>query len=59
MWLNGKITAKRTEEVGSESYFAVDIAITGVNQLGVTIAEGTATAYLPNPGHPVPLPVPH
>tara|TARA_Y100000590_G_scaffold468266_1_gene650418 strand:+ start:1177 stop:2325 length:1149 start_codon:yes stop_codon:yes gene_type:complete len=59
MWLNGKVTAKRTEEVGSESYFAVDIAITGVNQLGTTIAEGTATAYLPNPGHPVALPVPH
>jgi hypothetical protein len=59
MWLNGEVTQKRTEQVGSETYFAADVKISGVNQLGATVAEGTGTVYLPNPGHPVTLPIPH
>ena len=59
MWLNGEVTHKRTEQNGSETYFAVDVKITGNNQLGNPVAEGTGTVYLPNPGHPVILPIPH
>ena len=59
MWLNGEVAQKRTEQVGSETYYAVDIKLTGVNQLGETILDGSGTAYMPNPGHPVTLPIPH
>ena len=59
MWLNGEVAQKRTEQVGSETYYAIDVKLTGINQLGETILEGSGTAYLPNPGHPVTLPIPH
>ena len=59
MWLTGEATDKYKERIGGEQYYAVEIRIQGTNQLGETIVRGTATAYLPNPGHTVDLPLPH
>ena len=59
MWLSGEVTDKYKEKVGDEAYFAVDVQVHGTNQLGETIVRGNATAYLPSPGHPVTLPIPH
>ena len=59
MWLGGKVSDKYKERIGSESYFAVEVRINGVNQLGESVAVGRAVAYLQSPGHPVSLPIPH
>ena len=59
MWLRGAVSDKYKERIGSETYFAVEVRINGVNQLGDTVAVGKAVAYLPSPGHPVSLPIHH
>ena len=59
MWLSGEVDDTYEDEVGDEVYFAVRVRIQGTNQLGETVLQGTATAYLPEPGHPVKLPIPH
>ncbi len=57
MWLKGEVGDKFKEQVGKERYHAVDVRLTGTNQLGETVLRGNAIVYLPNPGHPVALPV--
>ncbi len=57
LWLNAEVTNKRNEKVGSADYFAVDLKITGKNQLGETQVDGTAVVYLPEKGFLVGLPV--
>lgn len=59
MWLTAEVVDKYKERVGGEMYHAVDVRVQGANQLGETLARGSATVYLPNPGHPVTLPIPH
>ena len=59
MWLRGRVSDKYKERVGGKTYFAVEVRISGVNQLGETVATGSAVAYLPSPGHTVTLPIPH
>ena len=59
MWLRGTVSDKYKERIGKETYFAVEVRISGVNQLGETVAVGKAVAYLPSPGHTVSLPIPH
>ena len=59
MWLKGEVADTYEEEVGDEVYFAVRTRIQGTNQLGETVLQGSATAYLPEPGHPVKLPISH
>ena len=59
LWLTAEVADKYKERVGEEMYHAVDLRLQGTNQLGQTILRGTATVYLPNPGHPVTLPIPH
>jgi hypothetical protein len=57
MWLTGEVTKKRTEEVGSGEYNAVEIRISGTNQLGETLVDGIAVVYLPEKGFLVGLPI--
>ncbi len=59
MWLKGTVSDKYKERVGGQTYFAVEVRINGVNQLGETVVIGKAVAYLPSPGHHVSLPIPH
>jgi hypothetical protein len=59
MWLSGEVTDKYKEKVGNEVYYAVAARLNGTNQLGETVAVGSAVVYLPSPGHPVALPIPH
>ena len=57
MWLTAEVTGKRTEQMDGAIYHAVDVRIHGANQLGETVVQGSATACLPEPGHPVELPI--
>ncbi len=59
MWLRGRVSDKYKERVLGRTYHAVEVRISGVNQLGQSVATGSAVAYLPSPGHPVALPIPH
>ncbi len=59
LWLTGEVSDKFRERVGGETYFAVKVRVNGVNQLGETVAAGDAVAYLPAPGRPPRLPIPH
>lgn len=59
IWLNGTVADKYKVREGGEMYHAVDVGLQGVNQLSEVVARGTATVYLPAPGHPVTLPIPH
>lgn len=58
LWLTGEVTDKYKERIGAATYYAVDVRLRGVNQLGETIVRGTAAVYLPNPGSPVEIPIP-
>jgi hypothetical protein len=58
MWLTGFVTRKYREAIGNELYHAVEVDITGTNQLQETVLTGTATVFLPEPGRSVTLPVP-
>ena len=57
MWLTGEVTKKHEEEVGSGEYNVVEIRLSGTNQLGETLVDGTAVAYLPEKGFLVGLPI--
>ena len=57
MWLSGEVVKKYKETVGSEEYHALDIRVSGHNQLGETLVDGTAVVYLPEKGFLVGLPV--
>ena len=57
MWLTGEVTKMHKEEVGTVGYNAVEIRISGTSQLGDTLVEGTAVAYLPEKGFLVGLPI--
>ena len=57
MWLTGEVVNKYKETVGSEEYHAVEVKISGYNQLGQTLVDGTAVVYLPEKGFLVGLPV--
>ena len=59
MWLRGEVTDKYRERIGDVTYFAVEVRINGTNQIGETVAVGSAVVYLPSPGHSVALPIPH
>jgi len=59
MWLSGEVTDKYKEKVSHEDYYAIDLQLHGTNQLGEAVAVGSATVYLPSPGHLVTLPIPH
>jgi hypothetical protein len=59
MWLTGDVIDKYKEKVGKELYHAAVVRIIGYNQLKETILRGRAVVYLPNPGYPVELPIPH
>ena len=56
---NAEIVNKYRDKVGDEDYDAVDIKIAAVNQVGENSAPSTATVYLPSPGEPITLPIPH
>ncbi len=57
MWLTGEVVKKYKEEVGTGEYYAVEVRLTGRNQLGQTLVDGTAVVYLPERGFLVGLPV--
>jgi hypothetical protein len=57
MRLSGEVTDKFSQQIGADTYNAVEISLNGVNQLGETVLSGSATVYLPNPGFPVELPI--
>jgi hypothetical protein len=59
MWLSGKVTDKYKETLGGQPYHAVRVNVVGVNQLDQTILDCSSLIYLPNPGSPVFLPIPH
>ncbi len=57
-WYMGTVKDKYKEKRGGILYGAVEIGIEVVNQLREMTASGTATVYLPSPGHEVALPIP-
>ena len=57
MRLGGTVADKFTQEIGGRQYNAVAVEITGTNQIDETVLSGNATVFLPEPGHPVSLPV--
>jgi hypothetical protein len=58
LWIKGKVVDKYKEKIDHTMYRAVDVNIQETNQLGDTLATGTATVYLPDRGHDVKLPIP-
>ena len=56
---NAEVVKTYKDTVGDEEYGAVDISIVGTNQLGEVSTPGKATIYLPSPGRPVKIPIPH
>ncbi|MCJ7634062.1 hypothetical protein MUP77_16955, partial [Candidatus Bathyarchaeota archaeon] len=59
VWYYAEVVKKYKDKVGDVDYGAVDIKINGTNQLGEVCAPATATVYLPSPGKPITLPIPH
>ena len=57
LWLDGQVTKKFKENVGTEEYNAVEVKISGRNQLGDTLVDGNAVVYLPERGFLVGLPI--
>ena len=57
MWLSGEVTSKFNEQVGETEYSAVEVKLSGHNQLGQTLVDGTAVVYLPERGFLVGLPI--
>ena len=57
MWLSGEVTKKFNEQVGDAEYSAVEVKLSGHNQLGQTLVDGTAVVYLPERGFLVGLPI--
>ena len=58
-FFNAEVVKKYKDIIEDEEYGAVDIKITGTNQLGEVSTPGKATLYLPSPNRPVKLPIPH
>jgi len=59
MWISGKVVDKYKEKLRGEVYWAVDIKLEAINQLGKNIQPGTATIYLPSQESEVKLPIQH
>lgn len=59
MWLTAKVTDKYQEQVEDQTYHAVKVQVVGTNQLKEIILKCDSVIYLPNPGCPVSLPIPH
>ena len=57
LWLDGQVTKKFKENVGTEEYNAVEVKMSGRNQLGDTLVDGNAVVYLPERGFLVGLPI--
>ena len=57
MWVTGEVLNKSQERVDSADYFAVEVRLSGHNQLGQTLVEGKAVIYLPEKGFLVGLPI--
>jgi len=57
MWVSGEVVKKFQERVGDEDYRAVEIKLSGHNQLGQALVDGTAVVYLPEKGFLVGLPI--
>ena len=57
LWLDGEVTKKFKENVGMEEYNAVEVKLSGRNQLGDTLVDGNAVVYLPERGFLVGLPI--
>ena len=57
MWVSGEVVNKSQERVDAADYFAVEVKLSGHNQLGQTLVEGTAVIYLPEKGFLVGLPI--
>ena len=57
LWLDGQVTKKFKENAGTEEYNAVEVKISGRNQLGDTLVDGNAVVYLPERGFLVGLPI--
>lgn len=57
MWVSGEVVNKSQERVGTADYFAAEVKLSGHNQLGQTLVEGTAVIYLPEKGFLVGLPI--
>ena len=57
LWLDGQVTRKFKENVGTEEYNAVEVKISGRNQLGDMLVDGSAVVYLPERGFLVGLPI--
>ena len=57
MWVSGEVVRKFQERVGNENYLAVEVKLSGHNQLGEALVDGTAVAYLPEKGFLVGLPI--
>ena len=57
MWLSGEVTSKFNEQVGDAEYSAVEVKLSGHNQVGQTLVDGTAVVYLPERGFLVGLPI--
>lgn len=57
MRLSGEVSDKFTQEINGKTYHAVELTLSGVNQLGESVLDGKAIVYLPEPGKPVSLPV--
>ena len=49
LWMKGKVVETYKEKLGGTKYGAIDVKIEAVNQLGLNVAPGTATVYLPIP----------
>jgi len=57
MRIRGEVVNKYIDKVGEEEYRALEIRLTGHNQLGESLIEGSAVVYLPERGFLVGLPV--
>ena len=57
MWLTGEVVKKYRDKVGTEEYHAVEVQLSGHNQLGQKLVDGTAVIFLPDKGFLVGLPV--
>ncbi|MBI3978081.1 MAG: MaoC family dehydratase N-terminal domain-containing protein [Chloroflexi bacterium] len=57
MRLTGSVRDKFTQQHGGRTYYAVEVEISGTNQLGETVLAGTAQVFLPRSGEQVVLPI--
>jgi acyl dehydratase len=55
---SGTVREKYKLKLGEMVYRAVDVEVKAVNQINEPVLTGTATIFLPSPGHEVVLPIP-